>query len=377
MASQVGREARGGRLVGMIQTVLGPVPSERLGVTTTHEHLLVDLAPLQKPPVEASRRATFYAPVSMELLGSFNYGGQTNLDNSRLLDVETAIAETLLYRRAGGDTIVEATSIGIGRDPDGLRQIARATGLNVVMGASYYVGASHPADMDAKSEGDVVDEIVRDIQHGVGLSGVRAGVIGEVGCSWPLTPNERKVLRASGRAQRKTGAPLLIHPGRHEAAPREIVEVLRDVDADLSRTIIGHIERTLLERSDMKKLAESGCVLEFDLFGREHSYYKHSPNIDMINDAVRMRLIAWLIAEGHGRQLVLAQDTAAKSHLVRYGGCGYGHILQNIVPRMRSRGIREEDIQTMLVETPRRVLAFAAPRASSRARPVSRRPRAS
>ena len=361
MASRLGRGVLHGRLTGMVQTVLGPIPAERLGVTTTHEHLLVDLSGLQQVPVEASRRAKFYAPVSMELLGSFNFGGQTNLDNSRLLDIETAIGEAQLFKRAGGDTIVEATSIGIGRDPEGLRQIARATGLNIVMGASYYVGASHPVDMDARSEDGLVAEIVRDIEDGVGHSGVRAGVIGEVGCSWPLTPNERKVLRASGRAQRKTGAPLLVHPGRSEAAPREIVDILRDVEADLSRTIVGHIERTLLDRSDMKKLAESGCVLEFDLFGREHSYYKHSPSIDMINDAQRLHLIAWLISEGHGRQLVLAQDTAAKSHLVRYGGCGYAHILQNIVPRMRFRGVKEEDIQAMLVETPRRLLAFAAP----------------
>jgi phosphotriesterase-related protein len=82
----------------------------------------------------------------------------------------------------------------------------------------------------------------------------------------------------------------------------------------------------------------------------------------MINDGQRLRLLAWLIAEGHGRQIVLAQDTAAKTHLTRYGGCGYGHILQNIVPRMRARGIREEDIHAMLVETPARVLAFAPPR---------------
>ena len=358
MTSEPGRERPGRHLVGTIQTVLGPVPSDRLGVTSTHEHVLVDLSGLQKVPVEATRRAKFNAPVTMDLLGSINFGGQTNLDNSRLVDIETAIAETTLFRRAGGDTIVEATSIGIGRDPEGLRQVARATGLNIVMGASYYVGAAHPPDMDRRTEEAIADEIVRDVRDGVGQSGVRAGVIGEVGCSWPLTPNERKVLRASGQAQRRTGAPLLIHPGRHEAAPTEIVEVLRDVDADLSRTIIGHIERTLLQRADMKKLAESGCVLEFDLFGREHSYYKHSPNIDMINDAERLRLIAWLISEGHGQQLVLAQDTAAKTHLVRYGGCGYGHILQNIVPRMRQRGIREQDIHTMLVETPARVLAF-------------------
>jgi phosphotriesterase-related protein len=359
MPDQPRLEPRNANLAGRVQTVLGPIPAERLGVTTTHEHLLADLSHLQKPPVEASRRATFYAPLSMELLGRINFGGHTSLDNSRLLDVETAIGEALLFKRAGGDAIVEATSVGIGRDPEGLRQIARATGLHVIMGASYYVGASHPGDMDARSEDAIADEIVRDVVHGVGHSGVRAGVIGEVGCSWPLTANERKVLRASGRAQRRTGAPLLIHPGRNEAAPLEIVTVLREVQTDLSRTIIGHIERTIFERSEMRKIAETGCVLEFDLFGREHSYYKHSPDIDMINDAQRLKLLAWLIGEGLGRQIVMAQDTATKGHLVRYGGCGYAHILQNIVPRMRARGFREDDIQTMLVDTPRRLLAFA------------------
>jgi hypothetical protein len=88
----------------------------------------------------------------------------------------------------------------------------------------------------------------------------------------------------------------------------------------------------------------------------------------MIDDAQRLQLIARLISEG--RQLVLAQDTAAKSRLVRYGGCGYAHILHNIIPRMRFRGFKGEDIQAMLGETPRRILAFAAPagRAGDRGR---------
>jgi phosphotriesterase-related protein len=347
--------------IGKVQTVLGPVAAESLGVTMTHEHLLVDLSQILKPPVEASKRGAFYAPVTMELLGRLTYAGQPNLDNSRLLDVETAIAEALLYRRAGGGTIVEATSIGIGRDPEGLRQIALGTGLHIVMGGSFYLAASHPADLASRSEDDLVDEIVRDVVEGVGLTGIRSGIIGEVGCSWPLTPGERKVLRASGRAQRRTGAPLLIHPGRDEAAPAEIVEVLRDVDADLSRTIIGHIERTIFERSALKKLAETGCVIEFDLFGRENSYYRHAAHIDLPNDAERLRTIAWLVSEGHGRQIVVAHDTASKAHLVRYGGCGYAHVVQNIVPRMRLRGFQAQDIRAILVDTPARVLAFAPP----------------
>jgi phosphotriesterase-related protein len=355
-------------LVGKVQTVLGPVAGAALGVTMTHEHLLVDLAPLLKPPVEASKRGFFFAPLTMELLGRINFAGQPNLDNSRLVDVETAIAETLLYRRAGGGAIVEATSLGIGRDPEGLRAIALGSGVHIIMGGSYYLATAHPADMESRSEDAIVEEIVGDVFDGVGRSGVCSGIIGEVGCSWPLTAGERKVLRASGRAQRRTGAPLLIHPGRDEAAPAEIIEVLRDVGADLSRTIIGHIERTVFERSVLKKLAETGCVIEFDLFGREHSYYKHAPHIDMPNDAERLRTIAWLIAEGHGGQIVLAHDTASKAHLVRYGGCGYAHVVQNIVPRMRARGFREDDIQAMLVETPRRLLTFVASSGSPRTR---------
>jgi phosphotriesterase-related protein len=99
MPDQPRLEPRNANLAGRVQTVLGPIPAERLGVTTTHEHLLADLSHLQKPPVEASRRATFYAPLSMELLGRINFGGHTSLDNSRLLDVETAIGEALLFKR--------------------------------------------------------------------------------------------------------------------------------------------------------------------------------------------------------------------------------------------------------------------------------------
>jgi phosphotriesterase-related protein len=348
-------------LIGKVQTVTGPIAGGALGVTMTHEHLLSDFSTVQKVPAEASRKAKYYAPLTMDLLGSLNYDALANLDNLRLLDVETAIAEALLYKRAGGDAIVEATSRGIARDPVGLREIARATGLHIVMGASYYLNATHPEDMDARSEDDIVAEIVADIVDGVGTTGIRAGVIGEVGCSGPLTRNERKVLRASGRAHRRTGAPLLIHTGRDPGSPFEIVEVLREVGADLGRTIMSHIDRTLFEHAELLKLAATGCVIEFDGFGRENSFYKYAAHIDLPSDAQRMKWIAGLLAEGHERQIVISHDTGNKAHLVRYGGCGYRHILHNIVPRMRSRGFKEEHIHAMLVDNPRRVLAFGAP----------------
>jgi phosphotriesterase-related protein len=216
--------------------------------------------------------------------------------------------------------------------------------------------------MDSLSEDDIVEQIVRDVVEGVGSTGIKAGVIGEVGCSWPLTENERKVLRASGRAQRLTGAPLLIHPGRDEAAPLEIIEALSEVGADLRHTIMGHIERTVFQRSILKSVAESGCYVEWDLFGREQSLYPSDARVDMPTDAARMDQIAWLISQGYGDKIVVAHDICSKQRLFKYGGHGYFYILALIVPRMRARGFSESWIHDILVENPRGALTFFEPK---------------
>ena len=347
--------------VGKVQTVLGPVSPDELGLTLTHEHLLVDASHLLEPPEYASERGRFNAPLTIELLGWLRQGNGVNREVASLVDLEVAIEEARYYQRAGGQSVVDATSKGIHRDPQALAQISRATGLNVIMGGSYYVAASHPVDMDDRTEDSIVGEIVKDVTEGVGDTGIRQGIIGEVGCTWPLAPNERKVLRASGRAQRLTGAPLIIHPGRDEMAPAEIVEVLREVDTDISRTIFSHMERTIYKPENLKSLAETGCIIEYDLFGQEHTIYPAAPNLDMPNDGRRLDWIAWLIEQGHGDQVVMAQDIDYQIYQKRGGGHGRGHILDNVVPLMRRKGFTREQIDVILVETPKRVLAFVEP----------------
>ena len=108
----------------------------------------------------------------------------------------------------------------------------------------------------------------------------------------------------------------------------------------------------------MKRIAESGCYLEWDLFGKEESYYAFNAKIDMPNDAKRMDDIAWAASEGHGRKIVVAHDICSKDRLVKYGGHGYGHILENIVPRMRQRGFTKDQIQAIIVDNPARILSF-------------------
>ena len=239
------------------------------------------------------------------------------------------------------------------------REFARATGLNIIAGAGYYVDTTHPGGMDAMTEADIATQIAQEIQTGIGDTGVRAGVIGEIGCSWPLTSNERKVLRAAARAQQQTGAAVLIHPGRNDSAPREILDVLAEAGGDVGRTIMGHLDRTIFDADTLLELARSGCYLEYDLFGNEASYYPLADSLDMPSDAQRMDYGSRLVAEGYGDKVVISHDIATKHRLVRYGGHGYGHILEHIVPRLRKRGLGAEDVEAILVTNPARVLAFA------------------
>ena len=348
--------------LGMVQTVLGRVTPEKLGATLMHEHILSDLSRIAEPPAgEDSEHELFYQPLSQSNVGLVRFYSQPNADSLRLDDIPTAIHELKLYRQHGGGSVVEVSSRGLARDPAGLARISRATGVHIIMGSSYYVDAAHPPDMDSCSEPEITDEIVDDVVNGAASSGVRAGIIGEVGCSWPLTSNENKVLRASAAAQRQTGAAITIHPGRDERSPEEILTVLERAGANLQRTIIGHLERTVFDWGRLCRIADRGCYLQWDHFAYERSYFPSNPRVDLPSDAGRMELIARMIAEGFGEKILISHDVASKDKLLKYGGHGYFYILLHILPRMRARGFREEDINRILVQNPAAALTFVEP----------------
>jgi len=118
-----------------------------------------------------------------------------------------------------------------------------------------------------------------------------------------------------------------------------------------------HIDRTVSDPARLRAIADTGCYVEYDLFGSEVSYYPLS-DFDMPSDAERMRQILWLAEQGHVRQILMSQDICYKVRLVRYGGHGYGHILRHIVPRLRKRGFSETNVRMLIVENPARALAF-------------------
>ena len=348
-------------LKGKIQTVLGLIEPEQLGITLPHEHLIDDGTTWYREPEEASEKKWARHPVGIDILWWLRYHPYQNWDDLQLLDVDTAIEELLLYKALGGKSIFELTVRGCSPDPKALARIARITGLNIIMGTAYYVESSYAVekfDMNTKPEEEISGEFTRDIVEGIGVSGIRAGIIGEVGCSWPLTKNENKVLRAAAAAQKATGAAINLHPGQHEDAARECVNVLDRAGADLGRVIISHVDRAVREPEHRIELAEMGCVIEYDLFGREGYYPPHHRIVDVPNDAQRINELEELGDRGFQHQLLISQDNYTKSSLCRYGGWGYGHILRDVVPVMRIKGLSEAFINAMLIENPKRLATF-------------------
>lgn len=362
----------------MVRTVLGDLSPRSLGHTQPHEHLLCDLSTLishERPDAEALGALSSGRDVALERgrqhasrpsaadpirLDNYDWIKRNvlNRDNLQMLSEQDAIDEMHEYRTAGGCVLVESTPVGMGRNPEGYARISKATGVHVVMGSGYYVRECHPPELDEASCEEIRDEILQDIVIGVGDSGVRSGLIGEIGLSWPMHPVEEKVLRAACAAQVASGAPLQLHPGRTPQAPIEAMRRVIEAGGIPERTIMSHVDRTLFDIPDMLELARTGCYLEFDLFGQESSYYVWNPEAKRPNDATRIEWIKSLMEAGYGRNLLVSQDICQKVYQRRYGGPGYVHILENVLPLMRRCGLSAEDTRLLTEENPLRILTL-------------------
>jgi phosphotriesterase-related protein len=337
---------------GRIRTVLGDIAPEALGVTLMHEHILCDITP---PALR--NRPDLDEPITLANRYDIDYGRRPHAGKSKLLDRELAVAEVAAFAADGGQAMVELTIGGLAPDPLGLIEVSRRTGVQVVMGCGHYVHAFQDPANATRTVEDFAAEMVAAVRIGAWGTDIRAGLIGEIGCSEPWTEQERRVMAGAVLAQQETGAALTIHPGVIPDQPQEIIDVVRAHGGDVARTIIDHVDRTIFDEDRLFRLADTGCVLEFDLFGFEQGYWGYAP-IHMPNDLTRIGMIRALFDRGHGAQVAISQDICRLTRLLAYGGHGYGHILRNVLPLMRERGFSEAELHQVMVETPRRLLTL-------------------
>lgn len=343
---------------GQVQTILGLVEPQQLGVTLPHEHLLCNLENwFMAPPDE--RSGTVDHPFSLDYLGAIRRRPFEHRANLVLRDVDLAIAEARRFRDAGGGTIVDVTLEGIGKDFEQLATISKATGLHIVGGCGFYVADTHPPRLAAMSEEQIAELIISDLRPPDGR--LPAGVIGEIGTSAPIEKSEWKVLGAAAIAQRETGAPISIHalpPGR---SGLEALTFLCDRGVPATAVSICHLDLEI-DLDYHREILRTGAYAEYDVFGYPGT---GDDELDIGRppppcDPERIRALATLVSEGYQKQLLLSHDICLNMQLVAYGGFGYGHIVSNLPPLFALYGIDDATLSQMLKENPQRWLTWKA-----------------
>jgi phosphotriesterase-related protein len=344
------------------QTVRGPVPCSELGRVLPHEHLLIDLRHVTfQEPADERGRVLAREPIALPNLGWVRRHWTSSLDNLHQLDESLATEELRAFAESGGGTLVDATVPGIGRDAAALRRISEATGVHIVMGAGSYVEPTHPPDVRALDGAGLRDRVVSEWRDGVDGTGIRPGLIGEVGCSWPLHPRERVALGAMAEAQGVTGLPVMIHPGRDPRAVGEILQVFVAAGGDPTRLIMAHLDRGITPHEELVELTGMGVFVELDCFGLESSLFPPNARMATLSDAQRLDIVRRLLDAGAGDHVLLAHDICQKHRLTAFGGHGFGHLAGEILPWMLQRGFTESEVSLLFVENPARALAVASP----------------
>jgi phosphotriesterase-related protein len=340
---------------GKVMTVRGPIPVAEIGVTLPHEHILNDCRCWWHKPQEPERQHLATEPVHAGIIGELRLDPFVNLHNCALDDEPLAVAELLAFRHAGGRTVVDPTCRGIGRDPEALVRISEATGLNIVMGAGYYLESSHPPEVARLSADAIAEQIVVEALHGVDSTGVRIGLIGEIGVSVDFPPAEEKSLRGAAHAQRRTGLPLMVHlPGwfRHGL---KVLDIVEQEGGNPAHTVLCHMNPSFDDPGYQTACAERGAFVEYDMIGMD--YFYADQQVQCPSDEETARAIRGLVDKGYGHKVLLSQDVFLKMMLTRYGGFGYAYVLKHYVPRLRRHGASEEAIRMMLIDNPRRLFA--------------------
>ena len=246
------------------------------------------------------------------------------------------IDELMDFKAAGGQTIFEVSTVDLGRDPWKLRRIAEKTGLNIVMGSTYYHFPSLPPQTQElilnKGVNGMADLFIRELEEGVAGSGIRPGVLGEIG---PVEGNAGTdiVFHAAAITSRETGVPAIIH-----YATMDTLRIFEEEGADPGKVVMGHWGMEF----PVDEAIRHGAMISFDQFGMNFPGIK--------SDDERLREVVVMMEKGYEDRLILSQDMCWKIRFRNCGGDGYGYLLNTIIPKLKAMGVTDAQIHKMMVE---------------------------
>jgi phosphotriesterase-related protein len=307
--------------VRSINTVLGPIEADDLGWVLMHDH--------------------FFAYFT-----GYDIDGRNEICHDD--DIRDAARDTAELRSYGIRTIVDPTPSEF-RKVESVVQVAKGSGVNVVVCTGLYTedNDGFPAYFRHRSIEEIADWMIHELTTSIGDTGIRAGAIKVATGVGRITANEEKAIRAAARAQREVGAPIITHTSKGTMGPEQ-VDILEDEGADLSRVVIGHCDANGDLNYHMDILRRGACV-GIDQVG----FTVHN------SDEVRRGLVLSAYAAGYASQIVLSND---------HQNCIYGrhskprdtnksHLVATFIPDLLAHGASQRDIETSMVDLPRRLLA--------------------
>lgn len=293
-----------------VTTVLGEIAAEDLGVTLSHEHVLIDLFRVYQP------HRDMY-----------------------LHDENLATQELARFAAMRGGTVVDLTTPDLGRDPAALVRISKATGLNIVMGSGRYRAPFYEDDLARKSTATLTDEFVNDVT--TGQDGIKPGVIGEIGTDYDyISPIEERVHRAAARASVLTGLPVITHSLGSNVGLAQLA-LLREEGVAESRIAIGHAD-TWPDPDYHRQLLEGGAFLLFDTL-RGRVPYETARTIELIKNVVSL---------GFAHRLLLSHDVCGTAHYKAYGGEGFTFVPGSFLTQLEESGVPVEVGRNALTANP-------------------------
>lgn len=304
--------------MAFIRTVLGDILPSALGVCLSHEHLI------GRPP------DPYVEP------------------DLKLDSPSAALSELKRLRAAGGQALIEMTTPDYGQDALELRRLSEASGMHIVATAGYNKEKYSAFYLDTSVD-KLIDRFTTAVQAGIDTTGVRAGVLKAASALNRISPMAEKLFRAVAQAHHQTHAPISTHAEAGTMALEQI-DLLTSEGVDPSHITIGHLDRKL-EWDYHLAVARRGVFMGFDQVAKE----QYAP------DAQRVEFITRLVAEGHGKQILLSGDQARRSYWPSYGhpnAPGLTYILERFVPMLGEAGLTQDQIDDLLINNPARAFSF-------------------
>jgi phosphotriesterase-related protein len=311
-----------------VETALGPVETTDLGRVLMHEHVFVLSVEIQQ-----------------------NYPEEWGDEDERVSDAVRRLTE---LKEAGIDTILDPTAIGLGRYIPRIKSIAEQIDLNIIVATGLYTFNELPHYYLNRPVENGVDpmtvHVVHDIEEGIADTGIRAGVIKCATDRPGLTEDVERTLRACARAHRQTGCPITTHTSAAERRGLDQQKIFKEEGVDLTRVVIGHCGDTD-DLDYLQALLDEGSILGMDRFGID----------GLLSTEKRIATVAALCQRGYTDQLVLSHDAscyidwiAGEIPLGAMPHWHYLHISQDVIPALLESGVSEQQIDTMLVDVPKR-----------------------